>query len=102
MIMDIHDLSSDARLDYTRLLRALWRRGDASNVPFLELSADREVIAAVLDEPVIPREAEKSDREALERGLDQKIRFWHRLQIWPKRWHVDAVCAELLRSEQED
>jgi hypothetical protein len=71
--------------DYTRLLKALRRRGDPYHVPFLELFADREVIAAVLDEQVIPREAEKTDRDVLERALDQKIRFWYHLGY-------DAFC----------
>ena len=63
--------------DYTRLLKTLRRQGDPGYVPFLELFADREVIAAALDQPVVPSQAEKTDREALEKALDQKIRFWH-------------------------
>ena len=65
--------------DYTRLVRALRRQGDPGDVRFLELFADREVIAAALGEPTIPAVAERADRGALERALDQKIRFWHRL-----------------------
>jgi len=65
--------------DYIRLLRALRRQGDPGHVPFLELFADWEIIAALLDEPLVPSDAQKVDRGALEKGLDQKIRFWHRL-----------------------
>jgi uroporphyrinogen decarboxylase len=65
--------------DYTRLLRALRRQGDPADVPFLELFADPEIIAAVLGESVIPDEQQVADREALERSLDQKIAFWHGL-----------------------
>ncbi|UCC63849.1 MAG: uroporphyrinogen-III decarboxylase-like protein [Anaerolineae bacterium] len=65
--------------DYTRLLKALRRQGDPGYVPFLELFADWEIIAALLDEPLVPSDAQKMDRGALEKGLDQKIRFWHRL-----------------------
>lgn len=83
--MKLHDWSWKPNPDYARLLRALQRRGDVHCVPFLELFADLEAIAAVLDEPVIPREVWKADREALERSLDQKIRFWHRLGY-------DAFC----------
>ena len=65
--------------DYTRLLRALRRQGDPNHVPFLELFADREVIAAALGERVTSGEAERADREVLEKALDQKIHFWHHL-----------------------
>ncbi len=65
--------------DYSRLLQALRRQGDPDDVRFLELFADREVIAAALGEPAISGEMERADREALEWALDQKIRFWHRL-----------------------
>jgi uroporphyrinogen decarboxylase len=88
--------------DYTRLVKALRRQGDPCHVPFLELFADREVIAALLDEPAIPREAEKTDREMLDRVLDQKIRFWYQLGY-------DAFCQgpilelpDLLRLESDD
>ena len=56
--------------DYNRLLKALRRQGDPGYVPFLELFADPEVIAAVLGEPVIPQGAETA-----EKGHDQRIRF---------------------------
>ena len=65
--------------DYTRLLRALRREGDPNHVPFLELFADREVIAAALGERAISGEAERADREVLEKALGQKIHFWHHL-----------------------
>ena len=63
--------------DYTRLLKALRRQGDPEYIPFLELFADPEVIAAVLDEPAVP--SEETDRDALESRLDQKISFWYNL-----------------------
>lgn len=63
--------------DYTRLLRALRRQGDPDYVPFLELFADPEVIATILGEPVITRVG--TNREALEKSLDQEIQFWHLL-----------------------
>jgi uroporphyrinogen decarboxylase len=65
--------------DYTRLQKALKRQGDPNRVPFLELFADQEVIAGLLDENVIPQDVQLVNREALEKGLSQKIRFWHRL-----------------------
>jgi len=65
--------------DYTRLSRALRREGDPHHVPFLELFADREVIAAALGERAIPAEVERADREVLEQALDRKIHFWHHL-----------------------
>ena len=65
--------------DYTRLLKAIRRQGDANHVPFLELFADREVIAFLLDEPIVTEKAYHEDRDALEKSLDQKIRFWYQL-----------------------
>jgi uroporphyrinogen decarboxylase len=62
-----------------RLLGTLRRQGDPNHVRFLELFADQEVIASLLGERIIPTEAQKSDRKALERCLDQKICFWHKL-----------------------
>ena len=65
--------------DYTRLVRAFRRQGDPQHVPFLELFADPEVIAAFLNEPV-PRAAYETGTHAeMEILLDQKIRFWHKL-----------------------
>jgi uroporphyrinogen decarboxylase len=63
--------------DYRRLLDALRREGQPDRVPFLELFADPEIIAAFLGEPVTPAEDRYASREALTRRLDQKIRFWH-------------------------
>jgi uroporphyrinogen decarboxylase len=73
------------RPDATKLLAALRRQGDPGYVPFLELFADAEVMAAVVGGPVIPKEVQIADRSALEQALDQKVQFWHRLgydAIW--------------------
>lgn len=67
------------RPDYRRLLKTIRRCGDPQRVPFLELFADREVISAVLDEPMVPRGAQTTDRQALEAMVEQEIRFWHSL-----------------------
>lgn len=100
--MECLDWSWDPHPDYTRLLRALRREGDPCDVPFLELFADREVIAAVLDEPVIPREVEKGDRELLEGTLDQKIRFWHHLG-YDAFWQGPILeLPDLLSLESDD
>ena len=70
----IHNWPWKPNPDYERLLKALRRQGDPDHVPFLELFADREVIAAALGEPVITGEIEnlpergtKVNQEALEK-----------------------------------
>jgi uroporphyrinogen decarboxylase len=65
--------------DYRRLLKTLRCQGDPRHVPFLELFADQEIIAAVTGGPVISKQAQMSDRRAQEAALDQKVRFWHQL-----------------------
>jgi uroporphyrinogen decarboxylase len=65
--------------DYRRLLATLRREGDLRRVPFLELFADPEIIAAITGEPVISNEAQDSDRQLHRAALDQKVRFWHQL-----------------------
>ena len=59
--------------DFNRLLAAVTRRGIPDRVPFIELFADREIMAAVLGENII-QPAER-DREAMEDLLRQRIRF---------------------------
>jgi uroporphyrinogen decarboxylase len=76
--MNIDDWPWKPDPDHTRLLRALRREGEPGRVPFLELFADDEVVAAVLGESV-PGSGVGSDRRALERALDARIRFWHLL-----------------------
>jgi uroporphyrinogen decarboxylase len=65
--------------DYHRLVDTLRRRGDPRRVPFLELFADPEIIAALAGGPVISKHAQISDHQAQEAALDQKVRFWHLL-----------------------
>jgi len=88
--------------DYTRLLKALRRQGDPDYVPFLELFADREVIAAALGEPPIPKEAENTDREALRETLDRKIRFWYHLGYDAFWQGANLNMPDMLRLEQDD
>jgi len=88
--------------DYRRLLKALWREGDPGHVTFLELLADPEVVAAVLDAPVIPREAEQESREALEKALDQRIHFWYHLG-YDAFWQGAILeLPDMLRLETDD
>jgi uroporphyrinogen decarboxylase len=71
--------------DYTRLLRAINRSGDPYDVPFLELVADPEFIAAYLNENVPMTWNQRVDRDLWMAGIDQKIRFWYPLgydAIW--------------------
>jgi len=76
---NLHSWPWEPDPDYRRLLAALQRKGDPGCVPFLELFADHEVIAAFLDEPVPPEASTADDRAPLEKRLDQKIRFWYHL-----------------------
>ncbi len=78
-IQNVTPLWPRARPDFARLLRVLRRDGLPDRVPFIELFADPEVIAAVLDEPVAPLPATASDREAYAARLDQRIRFCRRV-----------------------
>jgi uroporphyrinogen decarboxylase len=90
------------RPDYERLLKALRRRGDPDHVPFLELFADPEVIAAVLDEPAIPWGAQQADRGALEKAVDQKIRFWYSLG-YDAFWQGPSLALpDTLRLDSDD
>ncbi len=97
--------------DYHRLLKTLRRQGDPRRVPFLELFADPEIIAALAGGPVIPKQAQTSDRQALEAALDQKVRFWHQLgydALWmgailpmPEMFQLQTSdTAELSRGER--
>jgi uroporphyrinogen decarboxylase len=65
--------------DYHRLLKALRRQGDPRRVPFLELFADPEIIAAIAGGPVLYKQAQLSDRRVQEAAVDQRVRFWHQL-----------------------
>jgi len=70
--------------DYHRLVDTIYRRNSTGRVPFLELFADPEIIAAFLGEKVYYLEG-LLQREMVTRAIDQKIRFWHKLgydAIW--------------------
>ena len=99
MILDLWPWELDP--DYTRLLRALQRQGDPGHVPFLELFADPEMIAAVLDEPVVPSTDVPMDRGTLEKSLDQKIRFWHGLG-YDAFWQGATFVLPMLCLESDD
>ena len=63
----------DRKPDFERLRRVLLRQELPDRVPFIELFADIEIIAAVLGEqPIYPR---PDDRDAREAALRQRIRF---------------------------
>ncbi len=65
-------LSIKREPDFSRFLAAI-RREEPECVPFIELFHDAEIVAAVLDEPVIP--PDPNDRETLEKHWQQRIRF---------------------------
>jgi uroporphyrinogen decarboxylase len=65
--------------DVHRLLNAIRLQGDPAHISFLELFADPEIIAAVLEEPCCPLQENIDDRATLHTAIDQKIRFWYQL-----------------------
>lgn len=100
--MQITDWPWQPDPDYTRAIKALRRQGDPNSVPFVELYADPEFVAAVLDEPVILYKLQEGDREAKQAVLDQKIRFCYRMGydvIWQK---PDYDLPGVLSIETED
>ena len=101
--MHPHEWPWKPQPDYTRLLRTLRRQGEPHHVPFLELSADPEMISAVLGEPAVSYAVGKAaDREAMEKEADQKIRFWHLLG-YDAFWHRPVLeMPDLLRLESDD
>jgi uroporphyrinogen decarboxylase len=68
-------LPTNRQPDFARLRKALLRQGEPDRVPFIELLADREMVSAVVGEPVAkPRVGEGRARDASLRTI---IRFWH-------------------------
>jgi uroporphyrinogen decarboxylase len=61
--------------DFGRLRQVLLRQGEPDRVPFVELFADDEVMAAVTGEPVPSPMG--TDRASRDRMLDWRIRFWY-------------------------
>jgi uroporphyrinogen decarboxylase len=67
--------------NFDLLRRALLRQGELERVPFLELFADREIIASVMGVPA----AAPADEIEAERWTRLKVEFWHKLgydAIW--------------------
>jgi hypothetical protein len=83
-------------------VKALRRQGDPNYVPFLELFADREVIAAALGDRAITKDAAQADREVLEKALDQRIRFWHHLGYDAFWQGATLELPDMLRLELDD
>jgi len=61
--------------DFERLRKVLLRQGEPDRVPFIELFADREIMEAVIGEPI--PDPERHDRELREVALRRTIRFWY-------------------------
>ncbi len=60
--------------DFGRLRKVLLRQGEPDRVPFAELLADREIMEAVIGEPIPTR---LRDREVRDVALQRIIRFWY-------------------------
>ncbi|NIM94028.1 MAG: uroporphyrinogen-III decarboxylase-like protein [Anaerolineales bacterium] len=101
-MLDLQNWPWKIEPDYTRLLNAINREGDTSYVPFLEIFADPEFIAAALEEPVVLHKLEDGTREEKEAMLDQKLRFWHRLG-YDAFWEgAELTLPELLQLSSND
>ena len=61
--------------DFERLRKVLLRQGEPDRVPFVELFADREIMEALVGEPIPMLEA--LDRDTQEVVLRRIIRFWY-------------------------
>jgi len=82
--------------DFRRFLKAIRRDGEPDRVPFVELGADAEVMAAVLGEPAGSAEAQ--------------VRFWHALGYdyasikanipWTRRHDTAPDTAALARAQR--
>jgi uroporphyrinogen decarboxylase len=61
--------------DFQRLRRVLLRQGEPDRLPFVELFADREIMAAIIGEPI--PEALPRQRALRELALRRALRFWY-------------------------
>lgn len=67
------------RPDFSQMRKVLLRQGEPSRLPLVELLVDREMMEAVLGEPIPYGEPIPSpDPRARRPDLDGVIRFWHR------------------------
>jgi len=87
--------------DYTRLEKALRRQGDPTHVPFLELFADQEFIAAALGEPILRYDVSGAEHDVMAAQVDQKIRFWYDLG-YDAFWLEPAVAMSWPDQEADD
>jgi uroporphyrinogen decarboxylase len=61
--------------DFSRLRRVLLRQGEPDRLPLIELFADREIMEAVIGEPIPYAGREQPD--LWQASLDKIIHFWH-------------------------
>jgi uroporphyrinogen decarboxylase len=77
--LQVQPLFPDREPDFNRLLTVFERSGIPDRVPFIELFADPEISAAVLDDPVIyPSPVDTDQQEA---ALLQRIRFCRKVGL---------------------
>ncbi len=96
--------------DFGRLLKVFRREGLPDRVPFIELFADAEIVAAVVGEKPVDLLTMLSNREAGRAAIQQRIRFcqmvgydfvWvatHPPLILKVPWLASADTAELTRA----
>ena len=83
--------------DFSRFVQAVRRRGEPDRVPFVELGVDREIMEAVLEQPVTT--------------VADEVRFWHALGYdyasvkavipWKRRRDTAADTAALPHAQRE-
>jgi uroporphyrinogen decarboxylase len=61
--------------DFRRLQQVLLRQGEPDRVPFIELFADREIMEAVIGEPI--PEPEPNEWKLRKLALHRALRFWY-------------------------
>ena len=87
--------------DYTKLLAALRRQGDPAYVPFLELFADPEVVAAFVGGPATHKPEQIVHRPMLERAIEQRVQFWYRLG-YDAVWQGSSLQLKFNKFEIDD
>jgi uroporphyrinogen decarboxylase len=68
--------------DFSRLEKVLRNAGEPDQVPFIELFADAEIMAALVGEPIVRddyRVPETGDRSRMNQALDRIIKYWYHM-----------------------
>lgn len=99
--------------DFSRLEKVLRNEGEPDRVPFIELFADAEVMAALVGEPIRRddyRDPAAGDRSQTNRALDRIIKYWYHMGydymtvgcplVFHITWHGSQDTAALPKEER--